>query len=353
MVKWLPKVSLKMLFFHTGAWLLYTLGMYVYNINNYKEPAVSRIVALVFLMALAFYTILGCLFWITSGRKHVIVLMYSMLLLVGLVCAGYGLVYMLLPRLGIQLYLSEVPYSLQQFAYNAFRVLKEMAKYAAVYFIAYHLIQASRLFKKSKLRLVSAWRLLNEQEMEETKGVLAPHFLMNAFNHCYTFMTRINEVVAKRLLYLSDVIGYSLDNHEEPGLRTVTLRKELEELHHLLYAYYGNDETACPLQLICTGNIKGWRIPAFALITCLENMVKYAVLEPDKKQAAIRIGAGRKTLIITGINAMARENEETPSKGIGLINLSKLLRYQYGKQANLSYWEEEGIFVFLLTISFQ
>jgi len=350
MVKYIPKATKRTIVFHMVAWMLYGVGMYLYNLHNYQEPSIMRIGGLVLLMAFAFYLILAFLFCITGSQKPIRWLCLGMLALIATVLFAYQCVYTWLPLLDIKLYVDEVPFTYRQFAYNAFRVLKEMGKYAVLYFIAFHLVRTKAVIRKSKQYIIHIWRKLRRHELQESKGAIAPHFIMNVFNHCHAYVRAVNASVARRLLYLSEVLDYSLDDRNYVGLRTVTLKKELEEMNHCQYAYYGREWDTSPIGCYCFGNIRGFRVPSFTLITCFQNMVKYAVCDPLYKQAFIRIGASGQTLVITGVNRVAKQEKAKVGKKLGLSNLSTRLHHQYGQRARLHYWEEQGIFIFLLII---
>ncbi|GAA4777975.1 hypothetical protein GCM10023231_00520 [Olivibacter ginsenosidimutans] len=351
MAKRLPELSGRMVMGHVVGWTCYGIAMYVYNVNNYPNASVGRIVFLVLLMAMAFYAELTCFFCLFHRWKVIKMLCAAILLLVMLPLLAYYLVYAWMPKMGIQLYVEEVPFTYRQFCYNACRVLKEMGKYAGIYWVCYKLFKAKKVFRKGRQQVNELWRRVKNYQHQEIKGMVAPHFLMNAFHRCYLYVRVVNHVAAERLLYLSEALNYTLDDYNTAGLRSVTLKSELEHVHQLAYAYYGRDIHASPISCFCFGAIKGFRVPSFTLITCFENMVKYGIRNPKKQGSVIRIGANRDTLVITGVNRISVNQEHTVGKGMGLKNLGKRLNHQYNQQAKLLHWEEEGIFVFLLIVN--
>jgi|GEM_PF-1299645 len=350
MMKWLPKVSLRTVYFHTAAWLVYTLIMYRYNLKNYPDSSVGRIVALVVLLAVVFYAILVLLFWIFQRLKKRRLLGPLFSSALALLLFAWSYVYVLAPLLGWKIYREDLPYSNKQFVANAGRVLKEMGKYAAIYFLFYQHVLKKKRLSHLKANLSTLRRGLQHVQIQGLNAQISPHFMMNAFNSFYAIIYQWNEGLAGRLFRLSEILDYSLDNQNQEGLRTVSLHRELTEMEKLLSAYYGESTEGMPIHLLCLGSTRAFRLPAFTLIGCVENMVKYAVLDVVNKQAVLRVVSAGDSLLITAINGIAQEKKSTISKSSGLIDLRKRLQYLLGNRFLLSHWKEGNLFIFFLYI---
>lgn len=350
MMKWLPKVSPKTVYVHIAAWLIYILIMYRYNLKTYPDPSIGRIVALVVLLAFAFYMILALLFWLFQRRRKRLLLMPVLGVVGLLILFAWGYVYVLAPAFGWKIYREDIPYSHRQFVANVGRVLKEMGKYAAVYFLFYHNVLKKRRLVSLMIRLRNLRRGLHRYQLKGEVSRLSPHFLMNAFNHCYSLICNLSEALGRRIFFLTEILNYGMNEQNSRVLQTVTLEREVSETAKLLQAYYGDDRREVPIQLFRLGDYRAFRLPAFTLINCVENMLKYAVLDKDRKQAVLRVVTAGDTLLVTAVNAIKRIEPKTVSSGSGLIDLRNRLRYLLGGRFTLSYWREGNLFILFLVI---
>jgi hypothetical protein len=350
MMKWLPKVSAKTVYAHIAAWLVYVPIMYRYNLKAYPDPSIGRIIALVILLAFTFYLILALLFWLFQRTRKRLLLM-PLLGAVGLfVLFAWGYIYVLAPAFGWKIYREDIPYSHKQFVANAGRVLKEMGKYAAIYFLFYHNVLKKRRLTALMLRLRNLRRGLHRYRLKGEVSRLSPHFLMNAFNHCYSLVCDLSEALGRRIFYLAEILKYGMSEQNSRVLQTVTLEREVSETAKLLKAYYGDDSRNAPIRLLCAGNYRAFRLPAFTLINCVENLLKYAVLDHSRQQAVLRVVTAGDTLLVTAVNAVKQVESKTVSSGSGLIDLRNRLRYLLGVHFTLSYWREGDLFILFLVI---
>ncbi|WP_134090084.1 histidine kinase [Olivibacter sp. XZL3] len=350
MMKWLPRVSRKTVYFHIAAWLIYILIMYRHNLNAYPDRSVGRIVVLVVLLALVFYGLLSLLFWFfrpSPKRRSLRPVLCSVLVFLLFM---WLYVYAITPALGWKIYREDRLYSHGQFMANAGRVLKEMGKYAAIYFLLYHNIRKERRLARLMTNLHILRQGLHHFRLQGLGARVAPHFLMNAFNRCYSLIYHLNEGLAERLLHLSEIIKYGMGDRDELGLRTVLLKRELSETGKLLNAYYGQETEEMPIRLLCMGSMRAFRVPAFTIICCVENILKYAVLDAVNKQAVLRVVTAGDTLLITAINGVAKRESNRVSRSSGLKDLKARLQHLLGQRFRLSYWQEDNLFILLLAI---
>ncbi|MGP0586452.1 cache domain-containing sensor histidine kinase [Paenibacillus timonensis] len=189
-------------------------------------------------------------------------------------------------------------------------------------------------------------------ELHALQSQVNPHFLYNTLDMIYWLLDeKENDRLGELVLSLSSMFRYS--SEWKDGAK-VTLREELEQIHHYLTIILIRLEGRLRVETSVDERWMGIRLPKMTVQPIIENAVKYG-LESLKRQGVLKlytqeIGDVLKIVVEDNGNGMNGErlawlkqslNRQNPresgtgSSGIGLQNLHRRIQHMFGERYGL------------------
>lgn len=182
-----------------------------------------------------------------------------------------------------------------------------------------------------------------QQEFENLKLKVNPHFLFNCFNTLSSLISEDKAQAETFLDELSKVYRYLLRNNES-GMSTVEKEVNfIQSYYQLLKTRHGEgfsmDVRIDPAYL-------HYELPALSLQLLVENAVKHNVVSRQKPIAVSIVSTGSPYLEVR--NNLAKKKQAAESTGIGLQNIRD--KYKLLRRHDMEVREEEGRFVVKLPL---
>lgn len=210
------------------------------------------------------------------------------------------------------------------------------------------LLRLSVSNQRHKQRATYMQKLQLETELRFLKTQMSPHFLFNTINNIYSLALVKSDKAPEALLKLSDLLRYLLYECHE----IVTLKKEIDALH--LYKTLFQLKYEHPLDISVLNEIadaEHIRLEPLLLIPLLENALKHSGIGLMKESYAhISIRQDNGELVFQFINSMSQIPLESEVGGIGMQNIRKRLKLQYGDKYTLAVHPAKHQFSVLLKI---
>ena len=189
-------------------------------------------------------------------------------------------------------------------------------------------------------------------ELQALQSQVNPHFLYNTLDMIYWMLDeKENDRLGELVLSLSSMFRYS---SEWKDGASVTLREELEQIHHYLTIILIRLEGRLRVETPVDERWLDIRLPKMTLQPIIENAVKYG-LESLKRQGVLKlytqevggvlkivvedngngIDAERLAWLKQSINRQTSKESDTGSSGIGLQNLHRRLQHMFGERYGL------------------
>jgi two-component system, LytTR family, sensor kinase len=186
-------------------------------------------------------------------------------------------------------------------------------------------------------------KLQLDQEFEQLKQKVNPHFLFNCFNTLSSLITEDKSKAEKFLDELSKVYRYLLRNNED-GMSTLESEmKFIESYFQLLKTRHGD---AVHLQVDINKFYNNFLLPSLSLQMLLENAEKHNIVHREKPlQVNIYTNEMRQ---LTVSNNLQKKAERADSAGIGLTNIKE--KYKLLNQPNVVINETPGEFIVILPL---
>ncbi|WDF77693.1 histidine kinase [Mucilaginibacter sp. KACC 22773] len=158
------------------------------------------------------------------------------------------------------------------------------------------------------------------------KVQINPHFIFNTLSLIHNDVARLSEEAGERLLMLSDVMRFAI---EEPGPDgKIDLEIELTYIENYVFLNQERFNKELNIHLSVTGEVSEARIIPLIIITLIENVFKYGELRRKEYPAKIDIGVenGQLQLLITN---RKRSGNYLKGFGIGMKNIRRRLDLHY------------------------
>lgn len=187
---------------------------------------------------------------------------------------------------------------------------------------AWDLIQKQRELEDMKA-------LMQESELSFLKSQINPHFLFNNLNNLYSYALEGSSKTPEIILGLSSVLRYMI---YECRSEFVPLRNELEQLENFVQLSELQVEERGEVVFEMPSSIPDRKIAPLIFMVFVENAFKHS-LSSQKDHISIKIKVSFDQdgiLNFTCFNSHRQEaNNESLSKGIGLVNVRKRLEMIY------------------------
>ena len=210
------------------------------------------------------------------------------------------------------------------------------------WFLGYHLFRYARISTGEKAELETS---LHESELDRLRKQLNSHFLFNALNGIKAMV--IPEPLKSReaIDQLSDLLRLSLKTNLNEN---ISLGEEIEILENYLSIEKIRFDERLIIEIEIPPILKSYRVLPFCLQILAENAVKHGISKL-KKGGFIKVIAEKKNaeLILKVINTgslinTAGYSEDKKSTRIGLENLKRRLKINFGKNAKFNIEEQNG-----------
>ena len=210
------------------------------------------------------------------------------------------------------------------------------------WFLCYHLFRFARISTGEKAELETS---LHESELDRLRKQLNPHFLFNALNGIKALV--VTEPLKSREVidHLSDLLRLSLKTNLNEN---ISLGEEIEILEN----YLSIEKIRFCERLINEIEIPSillhYKVLPFCLQILAENAVKHGICKL-KRGGVVRILAEKTSLdlVLKVINTgslinIGGDSEDKTSTGIGLENLKRRLKINFGENAKFNIEDQNG-----------
>lgn len=287
-------VKLTNLKIHTVGWLLYSIVCYLINLLSNSGASYMGLLAALPLPVLVFYWGYIWARWLDSGIPHWLAGMVVLMAAVPFIGLCYLIVYVLLPSIGIY-----IPYTLDVTWQQLVRgLLPDYLRFTA-YGVIYCHLEKSVFYRRMRGRLLAMQ--------------LTPHSLHN-------MCTRIAETVIsdqqRAIRYLQGYMGMIRYAVHVPELSEdlVPVDHELAKLESWV------DTCGEKIFLEVEGDRSQCVLPPFALITLVENALKYRM---PATSVDLYICCKDRHLVVRCVNTPDVDGSPSEGLGLGLKNLAE------------------------------
>ena len=207
-------------------------------------------------------------------------------------------------------------------------------------YFAYHWFAAHRREEVRNLRLESAMR---ESELSMLRNQMNPHFIFNAMN---SIRALIDEDPATAKLAITQLSGILRSSLLMGRKKSVPLSEELAVVRDYLSLERIRFEERLNVEWNIDPSTEQLNVPPMMLQTLAENAVKHGIAKLTKG-GTLRISAerGEGIVLLTVANSGVLDHppHNGNGTGIGLRNTRKRLDLLYGKQAELTISDANGM----------
>lgn len=186
-------------------------------------------------------------------------------------------------------------------------------------------------------------QLSMEQEFENLKSQINPHFLFNCFNTLSSLIQEDKKEAEKFLDELSKVYRYLLKSNED-GISTVEKEiKFIESYYRLLKTRYG---AGLQLSMDIDKRYYSYLLPSLSLQLLVENAVKHNIVSRQQPLVIEIFTAAENKLVVN--NNLQRRQISKHSTRIGLANIRA--KYKLMKQEGFQVVEGENNFMVVMPL---
>ena len=171
-------------------------------------------------------------------------------------------------------------------------------------------------YKESLSEREQVEKMAIDQELENLKGQVNPHFLFNCFNTLSSLIAEDKKQAEVFLNELSKVYRYLLSSNESS---MTTLDKELKFINNYYQLLRTRHGEALQLHFEVDKKYYPYLVPSLSLQLLVENAVKHNVLSKKYPLIIEIFTTSGKQLVVN--NNLQRRQQRTKSAGIGLTNI--------------------------------
>lgn len=207
----------------------------------------------------------------------------------------------------------------------------------AIYF-TFHFFQKSREQEISNLELTASNR---ESELKNLRSQLNPHFLFNSLNSIKALVDIEPKKSKKSITRLSNLLRMSL---ELGRYNLVPFNKELVLVENYLELEKIRFEERLNVEWDIDKDLDAFEVPPFVLQMMVENAIKHGISNlKDGGIVRITLKKSAEGVVLEVMNS--GDLKRVVDLGVGIENIKKRLKIQYGAEASFQLIEKDG-FVF-------
>ena len=209
--------------------------------------------------------------------------------------------------------------------------------------VAIKLSQRMNKMKQHKQELIASQQ---EEELNNLKNQLNPHFLFNTLNSIYALIDICPSTAKNAVHELSSMLRYVVYSNPE----TVDLKSEIKFIQNyidLMTIRFG--DTANIDVCINMGNSENHKIAPLIFITIIENVFKHGNTGDPSHPLKISISANDGHVTCHTFNYY-NPNSKSNDNGIGISSLKRRLALIYGDKANFAISKTKDTYTTILNI---
>ncbi len=202
----------------------------------------------------------------------------------------------------------------------------------AIYF-TFHFFRKSRLHEMSNLELIATNK---ESELKNLRSQLNPHFLFNSLNSIRALIEIDPGKAKTSVTTLSNLLRQSLVLGKE---KMVTLEDELKLAKNYLDLEKIRFEELLDIKWHIDEDLMTFEIPPFSIQMLVENAIKHGISNlQDGGEVGVHAVKKETEIMIEVCNTGSLNN--TKDIGIGIVNINKRLKYQFGDRFSFHLYEK-------------
>lgn len=202
----------------------------------------------------------------------------------------------------------------------------------AIYF-TFHFFRKSRLHEMSNLELIATNK---ESELKNLRSQLNPHFLFNSLNSIRALIEIDPDKAKTSVTTLSNLLRQSLVLGKE---KMVTLEDELKLAKNYLDLEKIRFEERLDIKWHIDEDLMTFEIPPFSIQMLVENAIKHGISNlQDGGEVGVHAVKKETEIMIEVCNTGSLNN--TKDIGIGIVNINKRLKYQFGDRFSFHLYEK-------------
>ncbi|HEX8547825.1 MAG TPA: histidine kinase [Cytophagaceae bacterium] len=198
-------------------------------------------------------------------------------------------------------------------------------------------------------KLKSETQLKNSQleaELKWLKTQIDPHFLFNALNNIYTLTYLQSEEAAPKILKLSEMMRYML---EDANLPSVPIEKEIAYLQNYIGLHKMKKKKSDNIVFEVNSNASNCLIEPLLFINFVENCFKHSAIESDDSWIRIYFTVFDDKIIFIAENTVHVRNTSSRQK-IGINNALKRLDLLYPGQHKVNITSNDNTYKVLVEL---
>jgi two-component system, LytTR family, sensor kinase len=207
------------------------------------------------------------------------------------------------------------------------------------WFMGYHLFRYAQISTERESGLLKS---LHDSELDRLRKQLNPHFLFNALNGIRALV--LTEPIQSReaIGQLSDLLRLSLKTKLDEN---IPLSEEVEILENYLSIEKLRFQNRLTVEINIPNELKNYKVIPFCLQILAENAIKHGISK-QKKGGIIKVSGEKNNnnlmLKVMNIGSLNQEPDFLDeSTGIGLENLAKRLKINFGEKATFNISEKD------------
>lgn len=190
---------------------------------------------------------------------------------------------------------------------------------------------------------MQASKAKTEMELSFLKSQINHHFLFNALNSIYVLSVQGKPQTSDSIHSLSFIMRYILDESEK---RRTLLSKELDYLSHYIELQRLRLNEKVQLNYSVQGQAGQLQIAPMMLIPFIENCFKHGLSAVKECNIDIDIAIEDGSLHLkTKNDLILHASHEKIESGIGLVNVTRRLEFEYFNAYTLRYGKQDSYFV--------
>ena len=174
-----------------------------------------------------------------------------------------------------------------------------------------------------------------QNELQLLKSQLHPHFLFNTLNGLYAQILNNPEVAAETVIKLSDLLRFII---YEARKTLVNLVEDLDCIKNYIALERLRYGSKLQFTFLISGTAVNKKIPPLLLLPFIENSFKHGIANAHNAcWIKCRIDVSEDILEMDLQNSIAPNiEEEKDTKGIGILNVKRRLKYNYQERFSLT-----------------
>jgi len=258
-------------------------------------------------------------------KKYLRGILYSILILLGIVALRYLIEYhILLPLFGFDNYGGH-PWPAADYVENVFfYYFPKYFMYGQLYFFAENWYRDKQLKQELEKERSAA-------ELAFLRSQLNPHFLFNTLNDIYSLTYQKSEHAPEALLKLSELLRYML---REGNTDRTPLRLEVQYIENVIALQRLGAKGQCFIDFEPEGYIADQPVASLLFIAFVENAFKHGMLDDAAHPIKIHL-TGAHDHVIFHISNKKNRGQKDKTGGIGLNNVQRRLKLLFGDNYKL------------------